>query len=69
MERRILKASSGMFLTDGTIYGTTIYLGKDVDESTFYEIPESEISNFEEAEVEDYLDAMSRLGVDVNEEN
>lgn len=69
MERRILKASSGMILTDGEIYGTTIYLGKDVDESTFYEVPESEIPNFEEAEVEDYMNAMSRLGVEINDEN
>ena len=38
MERRILKASSGMILTDGEIYGTTIYLGEDVDETKFYEI-------------------------------
>ena len=67
MERRILKASSGMILTNGEIYGTTIYLGKDVDESTFYEIPESEIPNFEEAEIEDYMNAMSRLGVDIND--
>ena len=67
MERRILKASSGMILTNGEIYGTTIYLGKDIDESTFYEIPESEIANFEEAEVEDYMNAMSRLGVDIND--
>lgn len=60
-----------MILTDGKIYGTTIYLGKDVDESTFYEIPESEISNFEEteAEVEDYMNALSRLGVDINDKN
>ena len=56
-----------MILTNGEIYGYTIYLGNDVDESTFYEIPESEISNFEEAEVEDYMNAMSRLGVDIND--
>lgn len=69
MERRILKASSGMMLTDGKIYGTTIYLGESVDESTFYEIPESEIPNLEEteAEVEDYVNALSRLGVDIND--
>lgn len=69
MDRRILKASSGMVLTDGKIYGTTIYLGKDIDESTFYEIPETEIPNFEEAEVEDYMNALSRLGVDISDEN
>ena len=69
MERRILKASSGMILTNGEIYGTTIYLGKDVDESAFYEIPESEISNFDEAEVEDYMNALSRLGVETDEKN
>lgn len=38
MKRRILKASSGMILTDGEIYGTTIYLGTDVDETKFKEI-------------------------------
>lgn len=71
MERRILKASSGMILTDGEIYGTTIYLGEGVDESTFYEIPESEIPNIEEseAEIEDYMSALSRLGVDIDEKN
>ena len=56
-----------MILTDGTIYGTTIYLGENVDESAFYEIPESEIPNLEEAEVEDYMSAISRLGVDAND--
>ena len=38
MERRILKASAGMILTNGEIYGTTIYLGTDVDETKFKEI-------------------------------
>ena len=69
MERRILKASEGMIFTDGEIYGKTIYLGENVDETSFFEIPESEIPNFEEAEVEDYMNAMSMLGVDINEEN
>ena len=38
MERRILNASNGMILTDGEIYGKTIYLAEDADESKFKEI-------------------------------
>lgn len=62
MERKILKASEGMVLTNGEIYGSEIYLAEGVDESTFYEILESEIPNFEEATPEDYMEAMARMG-------
>lgn len=65
MERKILKASDGMILTNGEIYGSEIYLAEGVDESTFYEILESEIPNLEEATSEDYADALARMGVDV----
>lgn len=65
MSRKILKASEGMILTNGEIYGSEIYLAEGVDESTFYEVPESEIPNLEEATSEDYADALARMGVDV----
>ena len=54
-----------MVLTNGEIYGKEIYLAEGVDKSTFYEIPKSEIPNFEEATPEDYMEAMARMGVDV----
>ena len=69
MKRRILKASSGMILTDGTIYGTTIYLGENVDESAFYEIPKSEFLNFEKTEDEDYINEISMPESDINDDN
>ena len=65
MSRKILKASDGMILTNGEIYGSEIYLAEGVDASTFYEIPESEIANLEEATPEDYMEAMARMGGDV----
>lgn len=36
--RRILTAKEGMIYTNGEVYGITIYLAENVDESTFYEI-------------------------------
>jgi hypothetical protein len=40
MNNRIpITASEGMILTNGEIYGTTIYLAEGVDASTFYQIP------------------------------
>lgn len=57
-----------MVLTNGEIYGSEIYLAEGVDASSFYEIPESEISNLEEATSEDYMEAMARMGVDVRGE-
>ena len=38
MERKIIKASDGMVLTNGTIFGRTIYLADGLNESDFYEI-------------------------------
>ena len=66
MDRVILKATDGMIYTDGEIYGREIYLSEGEDGSQFYEIPESDISLFEEATPEDYQSALSQLGVDVN---
>lgn len=63
MDRKILKASKGMILTNGEIYGSEIYLADGVDENAFYEIPEGEIES-EEATSEDYIEALSKLGVE-----
>ena len=65
--RKILKASEGMLLTNGEIYGSEIYLGEDMDENSFYEIPESEVVNFDEADVSDYQETLERLGVNSND--
>lgn len=54
MERKILKASEGMILTDGEIYGTEIYLAKDADETKFKEITKEEYEKLMEEEVESY---------------
>ena len=42
MERKVLKAREGYVYTNGEIFGETIYLAKDVDESKFYEITKEE---------------------------
>ena len=55
-----------MIYTDGVTYGREIHLAEGRDGSQFYEIPESEMPTFEEATIEDYQDALSKLGVDVN---
>jgi len=50
MERKILKASEGMILTDGVTFGCEIYLGEGVDESAFKEIPFEEYEKMSEEE-------------------
>ena len=67
MNRVILKASEGMILIDGEIYGREIGLAEGEDGSQFYEIPESEMPLFEEAEPEDYKESLLEFGVDVND--
>ena len=42
MDRKVLKASEGMVLTNGTIFGRTIYLANGLNESDFYEITVAE---------------------------
>jgi hypothetical protein len=67
--RKVIEASEGHLLTNGKIYGRTIYLAEDVDESAFFEISESEMPNLEEgeADIEDYKEALARLGVSEDE--
>lgn len=67
--RKTIEASKGHILTDGKVYGRKIYLAEDVDESAFYEISESEMPNLEEgeADIEDYKEALARLGVSEDE--
>ena len=67
MDRIILKASEGIILTDGEIYGREIGLAEGETGTHFYEVPESEISLFEEAETEDYQESLLELGVEAND--
>ena len=54
MERIILKASKGMILTDGSAYGTTVYLGEGRNPKEFYEITIEEYNKLIEEEVQSY---------------
>ena len=65
-ERKTLTATDGKILTNGEIFGRTIILAEDLKESDFYEITEEEYESLqfgEEAEVEDYKEALGKLGV------
>ena len=55
MERVILRATQGKILTDGKIYGKTIYLAKGMDGSNFYEITEEEYQEIRAKEEEEAL--------------
>ena len=49
-----LDAEDGMILTDGEIYGRTIFLGRDREVSEFYEITQEEYNTImkeEESEI------------------
>ncbi len=63
-------------LTDGAVYGTTIFLGDGVDASAFHEITEEEYKQIvavsipddlseEQATEEDYKAALSEFGVKI----
>ena len=64
--REVIEASEGMILTDGSVYGETIYLAEGVSKDSFYEITREEyeaIVNSESATEEDYQKALTGLGV------
>lgn len=66
MERKILKASEGMILTNGKNYGKIIYLAEGADDGEWHEITDAEydeIMNGEQAEEADYMESLERLGV------
>ena len=66
--RKVIEASEGHILTNGEVYGRTIYLAEGESGEDFYEITDekyNEIQEAEEATSEDYQAALSRLGVNV----
>ena len=67
-ERNILQATEGHILTNGTVYGTEIWLADGVSGEDFYEITLAEyeaITNSEEATEDDYRNALNDMGVKV----
>lgn len=56
--RDSIKASDGMILTNGEVYGTEIFLAEGVDSSTFYEIPlaeyEAKMKESEDSDLNEY---------------
>ncbi len=66
MERIIMTATEGHILTNGEVYGRTIYLAEGETGEGFYEITDAEyevLQEAEEATAEDYQAALARLGV------
>lgn len=51
----VLIADEGKILTDGEIYGKTIYLAKNRSPEEFHEITEAEYEEIREEEIEDVL--------------
>lgn len=69
-KRTVIKATDGHVLTDGSVYGKTLYLADGVDASAFYEITDEEYAAMEEAaepvemaDEADYEAALERFGV------
>ena len=64
----VLLADEGMMLTDGSSFGSTVRLGKEADESVWYEITAEEADkrmNGDDATEEDYQSALREMGVKV----
>lgn len=67
-ERKELHATEGHIFTNGTVYGTEIWLAEGVSGEDFYEITLEEynaIAESEEATEEDYRNALNDMGVNV----
>lgn len=66
--RKIIEAQKGCILTNGAVYGRKIYLADGETGEDFYEITDAEyeaLQEAEEADVDDYKNALSRLGVNI----
>ena len=64
----VLTADDGMMLTDNSSFGSVVRLGKEADESVWYEITAEEADkrmNGEDATDEDYQAALREMGVKV----
>lgn len=64
----VLTADDGMMLTDGSSFGSVVRLGKEADETVWYEITQEEACkrmDGEEATEEDYQSALREMGVNV----
>lgn len=51
-ERIVLCADEGKVLTNGTTYGTVIYLAENADKSEYYEISQAEYDEYVRKEAE-----------------
>lgn len=66
--RKVIEATEGRILTNGEVFGRTIYLAKGDSGDDFYEITDEEYNSLQESEeatAEDYQNALSRLGVNI----
>lgn len=66
--RKVIQATEGHILTNGEVYGRTIYLAEGETGDDFREITDeeyNEIQESEEATAEDYHAALSRMGVKI----
>ena len=45
MDRKVIEASEGMYLTNGTVYGKKIYLAEGMSEAEFHEVTEEAYKN------------------------
>lgn len=66
--RKVIEATEGHILTNGEVYGRTIYLAEGETGENFYEITDAEyeaLQESEEATAEDYQAALSKLGVNI----
>lgn len=72
--RKVIEASKGHILTNGKTFGRKIYLAEGSNSEDFYEITLEKYNEIlavepetEEADIEDYKETLSRLGVSEDE--